>query len=238
MTSRRQLLGAIVAAASLGKAVPPTHAAQAQPAPQGPFALPPLPYPYDALEPYIDAQTMQIHHSRHHAAYVDNLNRALAQHPELGKRSVEELLRDLDALPPDIRTAVRNHGGGHANHTLFWQAMSKDGARRPLGELAKAIDVRFGSFGAFQEQLTRAATGVFGSGWAWLAAGQNRQLEVMTTPNQDTPLSAGHTPLLLIDVWEHAYYLKHQNRRAEYVTAFHNVINWEAASERFSRLGR
>ncbi len=206
------------------------------PAAQGPFTLPPLPYAFDALEPHIDAQTMQIHHGRHHASYVNNLNNAVAKFPELAKRPVEELMRNLSQVPEEIRTAVRNNGGGHANHTLFWQIMSKGGPRKPVGELAKAIDQRFGSLTAFQDQLNRAAAGVFGSGWAWLTLDHGRQLSIVATPNQDTPLSAGHTPLVGIDVWEHAYYLKYQNRRADYVAAFHNVINWDAVSEQYSKL--
>jgi len=195
-----------------------------------------LPYAFDALEPYIDAQTMQIHHDRHHAAYVDNLNKAVANYPDLAKKPVEELVRDLNSVPEAIRTAVRNHGGGHANHTLYWQIMSKSGAKEPVGELAKAIDKRFGSFSAFQDQITRAAAGVFGSGWAWLCLDQAKQLAITTSPNQDTPLSMGHVPLLGIDVWEHAYYLKYQNRRAEYLAAFQKVVNWDIVSGRYAKL--
>ena len=206
------------------------------PAVQGPFTLPPLPYAFDALEPHIDAQTMQIHHGRHHAAYVTNLNNAVANFPDLAKKPVEELLRDLNGIPESIRNVVRNNGGGHANHTLYWQIMSKSGAKEPVGELAKAIDKRFGSFSAFQEQLTRAATGIFGSGWAWLSLDPNRQLAIVPTPNQDTPLSTGNTPLLGVDVWEHAYYLKYQNRRADYLAAFHKVVNWDPISERYSQM--
>jgi len=181
---------------------------------------------------------MQIHHDRHHAAYVNNLNSAVAKFPDLAQKPVEDLLRNLNAVPEEVRSAVRNNGGGHANHTLFWQILSKDGARKPVGELAKAIDQRFGSLSTFQDQLTRAATGVFGSGWAWLALDQSKQLSIVPTPNQDTPLSAGQTPLLGIDVWEHAYYLKYQNRRADYAAAFHNVVNWDAVSERYSQLAK
>jgi Fe-Mn family superoxide dismutase len=234
VTTRREAAAAITLSAvgfAAARLYPQTTAA-AQPA----FSLPPLPYPYDALEPYIDAQTLQIHHDRHHAAYVDNLNKALANNPELGRKSVEDLLRDLNSVPESIRTAVRNHGGGHANHTLYWQVMSKSGAREPAGELAKAIDSRFGSFSSFQDQLTRAATGLFGSGWAWLSVDKNKQLAIIPTSNQDTPLALGHTPLVALDVWEHAYYLKYQNRRADYVAAFHKVINWDLVSERYSRL--
>jgi Fe-Mn family superoxide dismutase len=195
------------------------------------FRLPDLPYAYDALEPHIDALTMQIHHTKHHAAYVSNLNAAVASHPDLQKKSIEEILRHLEAVPEAIRTAVRNNGGGHANHTFFWQIMSPKGARQPRGELAKAIEKRFSSFARFQEEFTRAALGRFGSGWAWLTVDRSKNLMVESTPNQDTPLSEGRTPILGIDVWEHAYYLKYQNRRADYVAAFYNVIDWDRVSE-------
>lgn len=236
LTTRRQLLS-VIGAAAAARFSPARLTAQTA-APGGPFVLPPLPYAFDALEPLIDAQTMQIHHDRHHAAYVDNLNKAVANFPDLAKKPVEDLLRDLNSIPEAIRTAVRNHGGGHANHTLYWQIMSVKGAKQPVGELAKAIDQRFGSFSSFQDQLTRAATGVFGSGWAWLSLDQNKQLAIIPTPNQDTPISTGHTPLLGIDVWEHAYYLKYQNRRADYLAAFHKVINWDPISERYSNLAK
>jgi len=233
LTTRREAL-ATIALSAIGLA---TARLSAQtPAGKGPFALPPLPYAFDALEPYIDAQTMEIHHDRHHGAYVNNLNNAVANFPDLAKKPVEELLRDLTAIPESIRTAVRNNGGGHANHTLYWQTMSKSGAKEPAGELAKAVDKRFGSFSAFQDQLTRAAMGVFGSGWVWLALDADKQLAIVPAPNQDTPLSAGQSPLLGIDVWEHAYYLKYQNRRADYVAAFHKVINWDPISERYGQL--
>jgi superoxide dismutase, Fe-Mn family len=160
----------------------------------------------------------------------------VADYPELGKKSVEDLLRNLDSVPEPIRTAVRNFGGGHANHALYWQIMSKSAAVEPAGELANAIDRRFGSFSSFKDLLTRSATGVFGSGWAWLSLDQNKQLAIVPTSNQDTPLSMGHTPLACIDVWEHAYYLKYQNRRADYVAAFHKVLNWDLISERYSQL--
>lgn len=198
-----------------------------------PFTLTPLPYAYDALEPHIDAKTMQIHHTGHHAAYVRNLNAAVAGRADLAGKTVEQLLANLDALPADVRTAIRNNGGGHANHTLFWQIMSPKGGGEPRGELVKVIEKYFGSFGQFREQFTRAALGVFGSGWAWLTLDQGRQLRIETTPNQDTPISTGRTPILGIDVWEHAYYLRYQNRRAEYVQAFYNVINWDRVAELF-----
>jgi Fe-Mn family superoxide dismutase len=202
----------------------------------GPFQLPPLPYAYDALEPHIDALTMQIHHGKHHGAYVSNLNAAVAPYPEFQKKTIEEILRNLDAVPETIRTAVRNHGGGHANHTFFWQIMSPKGGGAPRGELAKAIEKRFGGFAKFQEEFTRAAMGRFGSGWAWLTVDRNKNLAVESTPNQDTPLSEGRTPILGIDVWEHAYYLKYQNRRADYVAAFYHVIDWDRVSELYRKL--
>jgi superoxide dismutase, Fe-Mn family len=238
LTTRRQALAAILASAAVAGLRPFSLSAQTAAAPAGPFTLPALPYAYDALEPFIDAQTMQIHHDRHHAAYVNNLNTALANYPELGKKPVEELVGNLETIPDAVRTAVRNQGGGHFNHSFFWQAMSKGGARAPVGELAKAVDGRFGSLSAFQDQFTRAATGVFGSGWAWLTLDRNRQLAIVQTSNQDSPLSAGQTPLIAIDVWEHAYYLKYQNKRPDYVAAFQNVINWDWASDRYSRLTR
>jgi Fe-Mn family superoxide dismutase len=202
----------------------------------GPFQLPPLPYAYDALEPHIDALTMQIHHGKHHGAYVSNLNAAVAPYPEFQKKTIEEILRNLNAVPETIRTAVRNHGGGHANHTFFWQIMSPKGGGTPRGELAKAIEKRFGGFAKFQEEFTRAAMGRFGSGWAWLTVDRNKNLAVESTPNQDTPLSEGRTPILGIDVWEHAYYLKYQNRRADYVAAFYHVIDWDRVSELYRKL--
>ncbi|HSW48992.1 MAG TPA: superoxide dismutase [Bryobacteraceae bacterium] len=236
LTTRRQILSVLGAAAAAQLA--PSRLPAQTAAPAGPFVLPPLGYAFDALEPYIDAQTMQIHHGRHHAAYVDNLNKAVASFPDLAKRPVEDLLRDLNAIPEAIRTAVRNHGGGHANHVLYWRILSPGGSKQPAGELAKAIDQRFGSFNSFQDQITRAATGVFGSGWAWLVLDQNRQLSIVSTPNQDTPISTGQTPLLGIDVWEHAYYLKYQNRRADYLAAFHKAINWDPVSDHYSKLAK
>lgn len=200
----------------------------------GPYTLPPLPYAYEALEPNIDTQTMQIHHDKHHAAYVANLNKAVADFPELGKKPVEDLLADLNSVPEKIRTAVRNQGGGHFNHTLFWQMMSKNGGGAPKGGLAQAIDKSFGGFSNFKDKLTDAAAKIFGSGWAWLAL-ENGNLTIESTANQDSPISQGKQPLLGIDVWEHAYYLKHQNRRPEYVSAFWNVINWDFVSERFAK---
>ncbi len=209
--------------------------AQPAGAPTGPFKLPPLPYTLDALEPHIDARTMEIHHDRHHAAYVTNLNKAVADQAKLASKSVEDLVRDLHSVPEAIRTAVRNHGGGHLNHTLFWQMMAKDGGGAPKGDLAKAIDKKFGSFDTFKADFTKAATGVFGSGWAWLTLDLNKELRIETSPNQDSPLTAQRTPLLGIDVWEHAYYLKYQNKRADYIAAFYNVINWDFVAEQFKK---
>jgi len=214
-------------------AAPPAGAPAAPPAPAGPFTLPPLPYAYDALEPHLDAATMQLHHDKHHAAYVANLNKAVAGHKDLDGWTVERLLRELDHVPEDIRTAVRNQGGGHANHTLLWTSLKKDGKHAPVGELAKAIDASFGSFTAFAEQWTKAALGVFGSGWAWLSAAADGTVRLESSPNQDSPLTAGRVPLAGIDVWEHAYYLKYQNRRADYVAAFQNVVDWDVVSARY-----
>ncbi len=200
----------------------------------GPFTLPPLPYAYDALEPFIDVETMHIHHDKHHAAYVANLNKAVAEFPDLEKMPVEDLLKDLKAVPEKIRTAVRNQGGGHYNHSLFWQMLKKDGGE-PKGALATAIDQRFGSFGAFKEEWTKAAVSQFGSGWAWLVVDANKQLSIEPMANQDSPISQSKQPLLGVDVWEHAYYLKYQNRRPEYVAAFFHVINWDFVSERYEK---
>jgi Fe-Mn family superoxide dismutase len=201
-------------------------------APTGPFTVPPLPYAFDALEPHIDAQTMQIHHDKHHAAYVTNLNKAVADMPELSSKPVEELVKNLSAVPEKVRTAVRNQGGGHYNHSLFWQMMKKNGGGEPSAELAKAIDKSFGSFSAFKEQFTKAAVGQFGSGWAWLVK-DGGDLKIVPTANQDSPLSDGKIPLLGIDVWEHAYYLKYQNRRPDYVAAWFNVVNWDFVAQKF-----
>ena len=200
----------------------------------GPFKVPPLPYAFDALEPHIDARTMEIHHDKHHGAYVMNLNKAVGEAPELARKSVEDLLQDLNSVPEKIRMAVRNHGGGHYNHTLFWQMMKKGGGGEPKGELAKAIEKSFGSYAGFKDKFTETATKVFGSGWAWLIK-DGRELKIEPTPNQDTPLSQGKHPLLGIDVWEHAYYLKYQNKRPDYIAAWFNVINWDFVAERFAR---
>lgn len=227
---RTALLGAMAALSS------PLGAARGAEA-AGPFVLPPLGYAFDALEPYLDAQTMELHHDKHHAAYVANLNKAVAAAPLLAGKSVEALLRDLDAVPEANRTAIRNHGGGHANHAFFWLQLKKNNGRGPAGELAQAIDKKFGSFAKFQQLFTEAATKQFGSGWGWLTVDANHELAVESAPNQDTPLSKGRAPLLAIDVWEHAYYLKYQNRRPEYVAAFYQVIDWEVVAERFRQAG-
>ncbi|MCK9251596.1 MAG: superoxide dismutase [Eubacteriales bacterium] len=196
--------------------------------------LPTLNYAYDALEPYIDARTMEIHHTKHHQAYIDKLNAALAGRPELADKPLEALLADLDALPADIRTAVRNHGGGHANHTLFWTVIGPGQGGRPQGDLAAAIDRAFGSFDAFKAQFADAAAGRFGSGWAWLVKDKDGKLSIDSTANQDSPLMAGKTPLLGLDVWEHAYYLKYQNRRPEYIGAFWNIVNWQQVAANYN----
>ena len=196
------------------------------------FELPPLPYPPDALEPHIDAQTMQIHHGRHHQTYVNNLNGAIEKHPELGDKSIEELLGDLSSVPEDIRTVVRNSGGGHANHALFWQVMGPNGGGEPSGRLADAIKSAFGDFASFKDALSKAAIGQFGSGWGWLVKDSGGKLSVVARPNQDSPLMEGHTPILGVDVWEHAYYLKYQNKRPDYVAAWWNTVNWEAVADR------
>ena len=242
MTRRRALKTTALASAVCATATTlRTASAQssAGPAPvavvTGPYTLPPLPYAFDALEPHIDALTMQIHHDKHHAAYVTNLNKTVAEFPELGRKRVEDLLRDLSAVPEKIRVAVRNQGGGHYNHSLFWQMMKKGGGGQPAGEFLKGIEKRFGSFGAFKDELTKAASSQFGSGWAWLVLDANKQLSVEPTPNQDSPISQNKQPLLGLDVWEHAYYLKYQNRRPEYVAAFYQVINWEFVSERYEK---
>ena len=197
------------------------------------FELPKLSYAVDALEPYVDAQTMTIHHDKHHQAYVTNLNNALEKHPELSGKPLEDLLRDLNAVPEDIRLAARNHGGGTWNHTMFWEVMAPKAGGAPKGELAKAIDSAFSSFDNFKAEFEKAANGRFGSGWAWLVK-KGSGLAVLSTANQDNPMSEGMTPLLTLDVWEHAYYLKYQNRRAEYVTNWWNVVNWDAVAARFS----
>jgi Fe-Mn family superoxide dismutase len=198
------------------------------------FELPPLPYPENALEPHIDARTMSIHHDKHHAGYTNNLNNALEGHPDLAAESIEELLGDLNSVPESIRTAVRNNGGGYANHSLFWNIMSPSGGGKPSGDLASAINDAFGSFDSFKETFSKAAATRFGSGWAWLYVDNAGNLAVTSTPNQDTPLMEGNTPILGLDVWEHAYYLNYQNRRGDYVAAWWNVVNWDAVAQNFA----
>jgi len=194
--------------------------------------LPPLPYDYSALEPHIDNQTMHLHHDGHHAAYVKNLNAALEKHSELQNKSPEELLRNLNSVPEDIRTAVRNNGGGHVNHTMFWKIMKPKGGGEPQGKIADAIKKSFGGFDAFKQQFNDAGTKVFGSGWVWLVRGASGNVQIVTTPNQDSPLSQGLYPIFGNDVWEHAYYLKNNNRRPEYLQAWWKVINWEEINKR------
>jgi len=198
------------------------------------FQLPALPYAHNALEPHIDELTMQIHHGKHHAAYVNNLNAALEGQTALAEQSVEALIANLDAVPENIRTAVRNNGGGHANHTLFWEIMTPGGASAPSGALADAINATFGSFDAFKEQFAKAGATRFGSGWAWLVVTKEGKLAVYSTANQDSPLMQGDTPILGMDVWEHAYYLKYQNRRPDYMSAFFNVINWDKVAAKYA----
>ena len=197
------------------------------------YQLPDLPYAFDALEPHIDAKTMQIHHDKHHAAYVANLNKALDGHPDLAAKSVDDLLRGIATVPDAIRTAVRNHGGGHANHSLFWRVMSPSGGGAPGGDLAAALDRDLGGFDGLKEKLNGAAGGQFGSGWGWLVVADGK-LEVVATANQDSPLMDGKTPILGVDVWEHAYYLHYQNRRADYLAAWWNVIDWSEVARRYA----
>jgi len=253
MITRRQAIKT-TALASAALAVLPGAIAQTNPAapaaatPGGPFTLPPLPYAYDALEPHIDAETMHIHHDKHHAAYVANLNKAYGSFITEGPMpTIEGLLKNdyLNSLPENVRTAFRNNGGGHYNHSLFWQMMKKNGGGEPAGDLAKAIDTAFGSFSVFKDNFSKAALGQFGSGWAWLVW-DNGQLKIAPTPNQDSPISQPASnqdgrlqfriPLLGLDVWEHAYYLKYQNKRADYIAAWWNVVNWDFVAERYSKL--
>ena len=197
------------------------------------YELPTLPYAYDALEPHIDARTMEIHHSKHHQAYITNVNNALKDKPELAAKSVEDLISDLNAVPEDIRAAVRNNGGGHANHSLFWQIMGPNAGGEPSGKLADDIKAAFGSVGDFKEKLAEAGVKRFGSGWAWLIKNKSGKLEITSTPNQDSPLMDGNTPVLGVDVWEHAYYLNYQNRRPDYLKAWWNVVNWAEVGKRY-----
>lgn len=194
------------------------------------YTLPDLPYGYDALEPYIDVETMHLHHDKHHNTYVTNLNVAIEKYPELGEQSIEELMKNLNEVPEDIRTAVRNNGGGHANHSFFWKIMAPNAGGEPTGAIKDAIDQAFGSFEKIKEEFKTAATGRFGSGWAWLVL-NNGKLEITSTANQDSPLTDGKTPIIGLDVWEHAYYLKYKNVRPDYIAAFWDVVNWDQANE-------
>lgn len=198
------------------------------------YQLPKLPYAYDALLSYIDAETMEIHHTKHHQTYIDKLNTALDKHPDLIEKSLEELLENLDSLPEDIRTPVRNNGGGHYNHNLFWDIMTPKKGGEPVGDLAEGIKETFGGFDKFKKEFAESALGRFGSGWAWLSVDKGK-LKVHSTPNQDSPIMEDKYPIIGLDVWEHAYYLKYQNRRQEYVEAFWNVLNWDLANERFEK---
>ena len=197
------------------------------------YTLPDLLYAFDALEPYIDEETMHLHHDKHHNTYVTNLNAAIEKHPELGEKTIEELLSDMDAVPTDIKTAVRNNGGGHANHSFFWKIMAPNAGGEPTGAIKEAIDEAFGDFATFKEEFKKAAAGRFGSGWAWLVM-ENGKLAITSTANQDSPLMEGKTPILGLDVWEHAYYLKYKNVRPDYIEAFWNVVNWEEVNNRLS----
>jgi Fe-Mn family superoxide dismutase len=230
---RRQFLKAAVGAAALA-ALPSWAAAEQAPG----FTLPPLPYGYDALEPHIDMLTMQIHHDRHHQAYVTNLNTALKDSPALLKMPITDILKDLKQVPEPIRQAVINNGGGHANHSLFWVVMGPKAGGTPTGPLGQAIDTTFGSFDKFQTALADAGTKRFGSGWAWLVSDGQGKLSVISSANQDSPLSQGLTPLLGLDVWEHAYYLKYQNKRPDYIKAWWNVVNWKTVAEQHAKAGK
>jgi Fe-Mn family superoxide dismutase len=199
------------------------------------YEVPPLPYDYAALEPHIDEQTMHLHHDRHHATYVTNANNALANLPELASLPVEQLIQQLDKVPENVRTAVRNNAGGHANHSFFWTILGPNAGGQPNGELANAINSTFGSFDQFKTQFAAAAAGRFGSGWAWLTVDAGGNLRIESTPNQDSPLTEGRTPIVGLDVWEHAYYLKYQNRRPDYVAAWWNVVNWDAAAANYAK---
>jgi Fe-Mn family superoxide dismutase len=240
-TSRRQflaMLAAVPAAAAFSRAAAgaETSATASAVMPSGgAFSLPRLPYAYDALEPIIDVQTMRLHHDKHHAAYVDNLNKALVGHEDVARQGLDKLLSDLSAVPESVRTAVRNHGGGHWNHTFFWELMTPGGPKEPAGALGDAIRASFSSLENFQTRFEEAGLKLFGSGWVWLVVTREGKLEIMTTPNQDTPLSVGAHPVLGNDVWEHAYYLKYQNRRGEYLKVWWQVVNWDVAAKNFAR---
>ena len=228
--------GALTAGFFLSTSVSRALAQAAAPAPTGPHKLPALPYGFDALEPHFDAKTMEIHHDKHHGAYVTNLNKALADYPDLQKLSVEELIKDLDKVPEKIRPAVRNQGGGHYNHSLFWQSLRKDSDPISDGPLAEAMGELFENKEEGERIFLEKSLSVFGSGWVWISVTKDKKLQLETTPNQDSPLMFGRQPLIGLDVWEHAYYLKYQNRRADYVKAFYNLVNWDFVSKRFEKL--
>lgn len=235
------LLGATTGAAALG-VLPPAQASASIPGggtkqsgTKDAIKLDPLPYAYDALEPHIDAATMKFHHDNHYATYIKNLNAALNKHPELKSKSTEDLLRDLNSVPEDIRTVVRNNGGGYVNHKMFWEIMGPNAGGSPTGKIADAINASFGSFDAFKQQFNDAGTKRFGSGWAWLVRNKDGKLQITSTPNQDSPFSDGLYPILGNDVWEHAYYLKYQYRRPDYLNAWWNVVNWNEVNKRFAR---
>jgi Fe-Mn family superoxide dismutase len=234
------LLGTTVGAfaldgCALAEEKPPSSTPTTPPSqPEGAIKLPPLPYPYEALEPHIDAKTMRFHHDKHHAAYIKNLNAALDKHPELKSKSVEDLLEDLNSVPEDIRTIVRNNGGGHVNHSMFWLIMKPNSGGEPNGAIASSIKKDFGSFNELKKQFNEAGAKRFGSGWAWLVLTKAGKLEVMSTANQDSPLSEDKYPIMGNDVWEHAYYLNYQNRRNDYLEAWWNVVNWEEINTRFA----
>lgn len=231
------LLGATTSATAFGT-LTPKALAQAS-SPEGPFQALPLPYAYDALEPYIDRETMQFHHDKHYLGYTQKLNAAIQDYPELAAQSAEDLLRNIDRLPSRIRTTVRNNGGGYVNHTLFWEIMSPEGGGKPTGEIAGAIAQTFGNFETFQEEFNRAGSQQFGSGWVWLVSDSRNTLKVISTPNQDSPLMSGMYPIMGNDVWEHAYYLKYRNNRGEYLKQWWNVVNWPEVNRRLmsSELG-
>ncbi len=200
------------------------------------FKLPELDYEYDALEPYIDKMTMEIHHTRHHQAYIDNLNKALEGYEKYQEMNIKDLIANLDTLPEEIQTAVRNNGGGHLNHSIFWKVMSPKGGGNPVGEVAKKIEEDLGGFDKFKEKFKKAALGRFGSGWAWLVVNKDGKFEILSTANQDNPISEGKEPLLGIDVWEHAYYLKYQNKRADYIDSWFNVVDWNIIEEKYNKI--
>jgi superoxide dismutase, Fe-Mn family len=226
------LLGGATATACLGTL---SKSALAQEKPQGPFKLTPLPYDYNALEPYIDAETMRFHHDKHYAAYIKKLNEAVSKYPELTSQTAEDLLRNIDGLPEDVSTTIRNNGGGYVNHKMFWNIMSPDGGGEPTGEIAAAITETFGSFDGFKTQFNDAGSKQFGSGWAWLALDSNNQLKIFGMPNQDNPLMEGMIPIMGNDVWEHAYYLKYRNQRDEYLNNWWNVVNWEEINKGYEQ---